>query len=346
MLSLIKGLDALKRFTPTRSVLPIIEGVCIRNGWMVATNLEATIMVKTDIKGSVVVPFAVLEKAAKKTAKLNHYLVIDGPKAILKHDKGELSFACDQEVDDFPSVRSVLDEVASQEYVSIDAGMEAIKKAMKFTHTDADRGALCGVQIQKDAVVGTNAHYLYWKDIDLSSLDSEINLPNVKGQMCAKAVVELGLSKVKTAKTNNIFTNEEETVILITLDAVRNSGKYPDWRNVIPQDHSYSATFDKKEMQGAIDRLLITANKTTHQIVFDCNGSLNLSTEDLDFGNEAKETVNAKSEIRIAFNGKLFLDVLKEIDTSKATIELSAPNRAAILNKEILIIPIMLNTNY
>ena len=101
----------------------------------------------------------------------------------------------------------------------------------------------------------------------------------------------------------------------------------------------------------------IFANKSTHQVRFAIKGSeLEISSQDPDFANEAKETLKCAyegSDIEIGFNASLLLDVVNNVETEEVTVELSEPNRAGIIlpniqeegeNVLMLIMPIMLNS--
>ena len=63
-------------------------------------------------------------------------------------------------------------------------------------------------------------------------------------------------------------------------------------KNVIPAENPIEMSIDRNEFLGSLKRISIYANKTTHQIRLKITGSeLTISAEDLDFSNEAKETL-------------------------------------------------------
>ena len=107
----------------------------------------------------------------------------------------------------------------------------------------------------------------------------------------------------------------------------------------------------------SLRRVVIFANKTTHQVRLRITGSeLNISSEDIDFSNEAHERLSCQYEgddMEIGFNAKFLIEMLNNLSGEEVTIEMSTPNRAGLLfpqtndDKEdvlMLVMPVMLNS--
>ena len=133
--------------------------------------------------------------------------------------------------------------------------------------------------------------------------------------------------------------------------------RFPDYENVIPQENPIEMSIDRNELLGSLKRISIYANKTTHQIRLKITGSeLTISAEDLDFSNEAKETLACEhtgEDIEIGFNAKFLVEMLGNIHSKQITLQMSAPNRAGLIvpgekddNEDILmlVMPVMLNS--
>jgi DNA polymerase-3 subunit beta len=83
---------------------------------------------------------------------------------------------------------------------------------------------------------------------------------------------------------------------------------------------------------------------------------LQISAEDIDFSNEANERLACDftgDDLEIGFNAKFLLEVLNTMDSKKITVNLSAPNRAGVINPTdqnanedliMLVMPVMLNS--
>ena len=101
----------------------------------------------------------------------------------------------------------------------------------------------------------------------------------------------------------------------------------------------------------------IFANKTTHQIRLKVAGTeLSISSEDLDFSNEANERLSCQyqgEDLEIGFNSKFLMEMLNNLSSEQINLEMSAPNRAGILIPQdeqeegeqtlMLVMPVMLN---
>ena len=133
--------------------------------------------------------------------------------------------------------------------------------------------------------------------------------------------------------------------------------KYPDYENVIPTDNPNKLIISRTALLGTLKRVNIFANKTSHQVRFKISGSeLTISAEDLDFANEARETLACTYEggdLEIGFNASLLIDIISNSTTSEIVMELSTPNRAGNVLPDVqeegehllmLIMPVMLNS--
>jgi DNA polymerase-3 subunit beta len=133
--------------------------------------------------------------------------------------------------------------------------------------------------------------------------------------------------------------------------------RYPDYEAVIPANNPNKLIIDRALFLNTLRRVVIFANKTTHQVRLKINGSeLNISSEDLDFANEAHERLSCQYEgedIEIGFNARFLIEMLSNLSGEEVTLELSTPNRAGLLiphtndeNEDVLmlVMPVMLNS--
>ena len=84
---------------------------------------------------------------------------------------------------------------------------------------------------------------------------------------------------------------------------------------------------------------------------------LQISSEDLDFANQAEERLTCDyqgEDMKIGFNSKFMIEMLNNIGSEQICLEMSAPNRAGILlpldgqdegeDTLMLVMPVMLNS--
>lgn len=133
-------------------------------------------------------------------------------------------------------------------------------------------------------------------------------------------------------------------------------GMFPNYNAAIPADNPNELVIDRKSLLSAIRRVLPFASMSSQLIRFHLdNGSLELSSEDLDFATRAKERLVCQyngQPLQIGFRGDFFTEILNSIDTDDIKIMLGDPSRAGIIvpmsqpeNEDVLmlIMPLLLN---
>ena len=87
-------------------------------------------------------------------------------------------------------------------------------------------------------------------------------------------------------------TIKKDTIISRTINEV-----FPDYESVIPTDNEKILKTDKKTLLGAIRRVSIFSNKSTHQVAFNISKeSLIVHTEDPESSSRAKEEIIGEYE--------------------------------------------------
>lgn len=117
-------------------------------------------------------------------------------------------------------------------------------------------------------------------------------------------------------------------------------------------------TVNRASLLSSLKRIAIYANKTTHQVRLKvADNQLHVSAEDIDFSNDANETIPCEhqgEELEIGFNARFLIEMLSNLDTEEVIFKFSQPNRAGLIEpseKEdhedvlMLVMPVMLN-NY
>ena len=152
-------------------------------------------------------------------------------------------------------------------------------------------------------------------------------------------------------KANAFFSFDNTNLVCRLIDA-----RYPDYNAVIPVDNPNLLTLPRKDFQNSLKRIAIYANKTTNQVILNIAGEeLKVSAQDLDFSNEAQESLECSYDgdpITIGFNAKFLAEMLGVLESDDIKLELSTPTRAGILypsdnvdGEEILmlVMPVMLS---
>jgi DNA polymerase III sliding clamp (beta) subunit (PCNA family) len=149
-----------------------------------------------------------------------------------------------------------------------------------------------------------------------------------------------------------IGTKKDKHTVFVTYEVSSRTidERYPDFHNVIPEATRTVTrlTAPKDDFLKLLEKAEMFANKTTHQVRIKLNGCQQLSSEDLDFSNEYCANIPGTysgEEMEIGFNAE-FLNQCISSFGKEFTLELIAPNKAAVIRDETrlaLVMPVMLN---
>lgn len=253
--------------------------------------------------------------------------------------------------EDFPS----LPEVENDTVLSINAkSFQALcrKNIVACSNDDlrpAMTGVLFNIKPNRLETVSTDAHKLVRIFSDISSNQTATFILPKKGLNVASKLVSDNY-QISYNAAHAVITTGEVSIYLRVIDY-----PYPDYNAVIPKDNPFTAIMNRNELLNSIKRVSLFANKITHTVIFNFNENvLTISGQDLDFSNEASESITIQysgDNMTMGFNAKFIAELLPSVDSEDVSISFSTPNRAAILapnddmNHNILLMPVMLN-NY
>lgn len=131
-----------------------------------------------------------------------------------------------------------------------------------------------------------------------------------------------------------VFTAGDYT--LITREV---TGKFPDWRRVVPKGNPFRLTADRKALVAVLKRVLVCADHGSAQVVFEpkgdlVGGTLDLTTQDIGFAVGAKDTLPVEysgEPITIGFRGEDLLEMLGKMECDNVVMEIAKPNTTVLL---------------
>jgi DNA polymerase-3 subunit beta len=207
------------------------------------------------------------------------------------HGKYALAYA---KGDEFPKTLPITDP--SNSTISSKVLFEAINTTIFASGNDDLRPVMSGVFFQFSnqnlTFVATDAHKLVRyvrKDANAENTVSFI-LPKKPLTLLKNTLVNDSEVTIEYNETNAYFKFDNLELICRLID-----GKYPNYEAVIPKENPNVLTIDRLEFYNSIRRVGIFASKSTHQIRLKIAGSdLQISSEDLDFSNEAFERLSCQ----------------------------------------------------
>ena len=218
------------------------------------------------------------------------------------------------------------------------ADIEHIGQAVKFVGKDDLRPVMTGVYVGINGVCGTDAHRLYYNEATLFG-----NEMILSPELCK--LLQFYSDVNVSSDGEHVVINDIHSTVTITSRLI--DGKYPNFNAVIPKETPLNLTANKKDVLAALKTLSLFANKATNQLVLSINNlTLTLECADLDRGISKTIELPCKSnagDYKFALNYKFFELALKCIDSTEFTLDFSEPNRVVLLNKNYLLMPVILN---
>ena len=362
---LLKQLSNINGVITTNPVVPILENFLFEldKGSLTVTASDLQTSMITDLqveskeKGSIAVPARILLDTLKNLPEQPVTFSIDESTYSIEiiSDNGRYKLS-GENATDFPKVPSVSNDFSAD--ISSEVLARAINNTIFATSNDELRPAMTGVYVNlgenNSTFVATDGHRLVrYRRADVqSSNGSSIIIPR-KALNLLKATLPSENIEVSVSfnLSNAYFKFGNLRMICRLIDE-----RFPDYDNVIPTQNNISMSIERSDLLGALKRISIYANKTTHQVRLKITGSeLQISAEDLDFSNEANERLSCDHEgedIEIGFNAKFLIEMLTNMDSPKIKLTMSAPNKAGVIlpaqmdNSEdilMLVMPVMLN---
>ena len=365
--ALLKQLSAINGVITTNPVVPILENfLCdLQNGTLrvTASDLQTTVITELDVdtqdKGSIAVPARILLDTLKNLPEQPVTFSIDESTYTIEIQSANGRYRLSGEnATDFPKVPLVEDGHSVE--MPSDVLANAVSNTIFATSTDELRPAMTGVYVNLNGAdstfVATDGHRLirYRRDDIGSEAKSPIIIPRKALTLLRSVLPSENVSvSVQFNASNAFFKFGNIRMVCRLIDE-----RYPDYENVIPQDNNNRMTVNRPTLLSSLKRIAIYANKTTHQVRLKVSDNqLHVSAEDIDFSNDANETLVCEhegDEIEIGFNARFLIEMLSNLDTEEVIFKFSQPNRAGLIEpseKEdhedvlMLVMPVMLN-NY
>lgn len=342
--ALLKNLQQISGVISANTVLSVLEDFLFElkgnTLTLTATDLETMMRVQMDVSdaqgdGRICIPSKILTEYLKNlpeqpiTFNINEQdLSIEMSSDVGKYKIGG------EKADDFPKEPAPVDTTTFN--ISSIALIESINKTLFAVSNDTLRPQMTGVyfELAKDGVtfVSTDAHRLVqFRRTDIANAGQKGFIVPKKPLQQLRGTLPADESQLQLSYNNShLFVSSSKMSMSCRLiDAT-----FPPYKSVIPADNPYKLTINRTDFISALRRISIFANKTTNQVVLDINGnSLQLSAQDIDFSYEGKETLSCQyngEDMKIAFNAKLMVELLNNLDGDEIQVELSTPTRAGI----------------
>tara|TARA_B100000035_G_scaffold309004_1_gene314538 strand:+ start:985 stop:2097 length:1113 start_codon:yes stop_codon:yes gene_type:complete len=362
-LELQKALQKLSKATPTRSTLPILNCVLVDvnsdKTILRTTDLEITVQVEIassyEEKGSAALPLKTLLEITNELPDVRLTIYVDtNYKTTIETEVGKYDLM-GKPPEEFPAIPNQTHKKTIN--IKSKALKEIIESTLFAVSQDELKPALTGVLFRflenSFTAVSTDGHRLVKherNDFLTEKIEEEVIIPK---KFLSFLSTQLSDGDIKFSIGESFITAQLRRDIIITkiIDE-----KFPDYNSVIPKDSNKTFLIDKKVLLGAIRRVAIFSNKSTHQVALSLNtGSSFVTTEDPEKSSKAKEHIVGEfngEDITIGYNSEYLKDIVSHVSGETVEIKLNNPVSAALFEESpkreniknlMLLMPIRLN---
>ena len=326
-------IKAISKIVKKRSSLPIIENIQIENGFIYATNLEIYAKIAlpdNTLSTGYSLNFAEFKKAAEMFENIN-FLANEDKQVVFEADGAKVKYS-------FQEVNEVFTPIKKVYYLanSIGPDLPKLETACKFVSKDELRPQMQHIAVNNNHIVSTNAHYLYFDPITNNTNCNILIKPEI-------------IKIIKDLNTTNWQVFESDLFLMFSdgsneIYQVLEKRNFPNWQQILPQSAETHINTNKKELIAETKK---AANFNSIDLIsLNANGCLKIEAKDEDAGKEyskeLKQYSKQGSDIIIGFNAGYLNAILSEIESDSINIELNSPSKAAIINKNFLLMPVKL----
>ena len=346
---LLKQLQSLSGVLTSNNTMPIINcfHLHLEEGSLTVktTDLSTTLVARMEVETGrmekaeeVAIPSKMLLEILKSFDDVPVTFSVDPQSHAIELSSGQGEYhLAGMDADTYPTRPTA--EGTATVVMSCEALVNAINKTYFATSNDEMHQQMSGIycEMTPDGVtfVATDAHKLVrYRRRDVTSAEStNFILPKkpitiVKNILAARK--EDGEVTMEYNNTNLFITFDNFYIVCRLVD-----GRYPNYEAAIPKDNPNKLVVDRQSFINTLRRVSIFASEATRQVRLSIGkDSLTISAEDLEFSNNAKETIPCQFEgegMDIGFNAKFLTEMISNLDSEQVLMEMSHPSRAGII---------------
>lgn len=338
-------LNKIKGVVPKKTSMPVLQGILVSNGYLIANNMETT--VKAKLEGAEDEHFIIPERAFDLISSLP-----DGEVDISVTAENTITIKADKiknryktmDPEQFPD--TAVQKTENKLTIKADVLLESMKRVSYAVPAQGNNAVMSSVCLQASGgqlnFVGLDGHVLAWDRADHDG-EFEFLIP----KYTAEKLKSLGLSGDVVITHNKsgaaFITDEFEVYTRLT------AGKYFRYQDMFKELPLHTVV-SRTELLDAMARAKMCTGENS-PVKFELNENrLSLSIKDKT--TDYQETVDLQEQIKepltIGFNAKLVLETLKAFDCDNVGISFEGPKMPMIIEAEdsdfkALVLPVQMN---
>lgn len=341
---LLKGVMNVSKAIPAKTSLPILENFLfvLGDGKLDITasdqelTLRTSVPVDTKADGSIAVP-------ARQIIDLLKALP-DQPLTV--KTKSEGSFECIWNngnsslpffpAADYPEIKGVGEDAETVMFPAASLA-NGISGTIYATADDEMRPAMNGIFFDIDTasttLVASDSHKLIcFTTDDVKAVQKSSFILHKKPAAVLRSLLDKGEGEVEVRfdASNVVFTYGPTTMVCRLI-----VGKYPKYREVIPQNNSNVLRIDRVQLLNTVRRVSVCANKASNHVKFNLSqGQLEITAQDLGFALAAYEKLEcdyAGEDLAIGFKSSFLVEILSNMGCETIVMKFMDARRAALI---------------
>ena len=332
---LLKGINSVIRAVPTRTTMPILEGILIQtnNNQLKLTSYDLELGIEYNMEcnvieeGNTVVNSVMFSEIIRKLPDTDINIEINENNLLVIECEGSLYKLATMNPDEFPELPKIVVENSIETDQTILKNM--IRKTIFAVSIEENRpiftGCLFEVVNNSLNVVAIDGFRMGWVSNSLSSASSDFKavIPGKTLNEVNKIILDSFDSiKIGVSKNQAIFEMENCKVVTRLLD-----GEFLNYASVIPNNWETRIRVNKNILQNCFERIsLISSSSIEKEKKYPVKISIEVGKVTISCTNQtgdAKEEMFTETEgkdLEIGVNPKYFLDALKAIDDEEIYI--------------------------
>ena len=301
-------LNQIKGVVPKKTTMPILQGILVKEGYLIANNLEMT--VKAKLEGTEGECFIIPERAFDLINNLP-----DGEVDISVSNGNTMTIRADKIKNKYQTMDPEPFPVA--DYAIPQQGGNATMSTMCLQAKDGQLN-----------FVGLDGHVLAWDKIDY---DGEFELLIPKNTIDKLKTLGLtGEVRIRHSNAMAIFATEDFEICTRLVQ-----GEYYKYQNMFKELPLHTVISRKELLDAMVRAKMCTAEKCP--VKFEIAGSqLGLSIKDqtTDYHETVDLQEDISEELTIGFDARLVIETLKAFDCDNVGISLQGPKMPMIVEAE------------
>lgn len=342
---LLKGLMDISKAIPAKSALPILENFLfdLKGNILEVTASDSELTLRTEIEVDTTEEEGRIAVPARHIIDLLKELP-DQPVAICTASDSsiECKWTSGNSVlpffpaEDYPEIKGTSDDAEKLEFPA-ESLIEGINSTIYATADDEIRPAMNGIFFdfgpESTTLVASDSHKLVcYTAKEVKTPEKCSFILHKKPAAVLKSILgkDDGTVEIAFDSSTVLFTFGKTTMVCRLI-----VGKYPKYRDVIPQNNSSVLKIDRAMFLNTVRRVAVCANKASNHIKLDLKpGQMEITAQDLGFAIAAYEKINCDysgDELTIGFKSTFLTEILANMSCETVVMKFADARRAALI---------------